>query len=285
MTPARTFNDEQRTRWNGIDGEYWTRQNERLDRTLAPITGPLLAFAAARVGSTIIDVGCGCGATTVELARMVGPSGRVTGIDISEAMLGLAKQRLREYANTACLLGDAAELGLRDLRAELMVSRFGVMFFGDPVAAFSNLRSGLVPGGRLRFACWRSIHENPWLQIPLEAVYKHAPRLPKPQPEEPGPFAFADPARVTRTLTLAGFTTPSFTPLDVRLDLAAGGGFEEAVCHASQVGPAKRALTGQPDEVRAAAFESIRCSLTPYASTTGVELAAAVWLVAAERTD
>ena len=190
MTPARTFNDEQRARWNGIDGEYWTRQNERLDRTLAPITGPLLAFAAARVGSTIIDVGCGCGATTVELARMVGPSGRVTGIDISEAMLGRAKQRLREYANTACLLGDAAELPLHDLRAELMVSRFGVMFFGDPVAAFSNLRSGLVPGGRLRFACWRSIHENPWLQIPLEAVYKHAPRLPKPQPEEPGPFAF-----------------------------------------------------------------------------------------------
>jgi len=285
MTPPQTFNDEQRARWNGIEGEYWTRQNERLDRTLAPITGPLLAFAAARLGSTIIDVGCGCGATTVELARMVGPSGRVTGIDISEAMLERAKQRLREYANTACLLGDAAELGLADLRAELMVSRFGVMFFGDPIAAFSNLRSGLVPGGRLRFACWRSIHQNPWLQIPLEAVYKHAPRLPKPQPEEPGPFAFADPARVTRTLTLAGFTTPSFTPLDVRLDLAAGGGFEEAVFHASQVGPAKRALTGQPDEVRAAAIESIRCSLTPYASTTGVELAAAVWLVAAERTD
>jgi SAM-dependent methyltransferase len=285
MTPAQTFNDEQRARWNGIDGEYWTRQSERLDRTLAPITGPLLAFAAARVGSTIIDVGCGCGATTVELARMVGPSGRVTGIDISEAMLGRAKQRLREYANTACLLGDAAELPLDDRHAELMVSRFGVMFFGDPVAAFSNLRSGLVPGGRLRFACWRSIHENPWLQIPLEAVYEHAPRLPKPQPDEPGPFTFADPARVTRILTLAGLTAPSFTPLDVRLDLAAGEGFEEAVIHASQVGPAKRALIGQPDEVRAAAIESIRCSLTPYASTTGVELAGAVWLVAAERSD
>ena len=152
MTPTQVFNEDQRTRWNGIDGEYWTSNKDRLDRTLAPVTGPLLEFAAPRTGSTVIDVGCGCGATTIEIARAVGPSGRVVGIDVSGPMLALATERLRPFANTTCLVGDAAELPLLDLGADLIVSRFGVMFFGDPVAAFANLRTGLVAGGRLRFA-------------------------------------------------------------------------------------------------------------------------------------
>jgi SAM-dependent methyltransferase len=283
MTPAKTFNQDQRTRWNGTDGEFWSSNQDRLDRTLAPVIGPLLAFAQPRTGSTVMDVGCGCGATTIELARAVGPSGRVVGIDLSEPMLALARERLRMFANTTSLLGDAAELPLRDLGAELITSRFGVMFFGDPVAAFANLRTGLAAGGRLRFACWRSINENPWLQIPLHAVYEHAPRLPKPEPEEPGPFAFADTARVTRILTAAGFTAPTFTPLDIQMDLAAGGTLEDAVFQSSAIGPTKRALADQPEDIRAAAIKSIRHALTPYASAVGVNLPGAVWLVAADR--
>jgi SAM-dependent methyltransferase len=283
MTPAQAFNEDQRTRWNGIDGEYWTSNQDRMDRTLAPVTGPLLEFAAPRAGSTVIDVGCGCGATTIEIARAVGPSGRVVGIDVSSRMLALAGERLREFANTTCLPGDAAELPLRDLGADLIVSRFGVMFFGDPAAAFANLRTGLARGGRLRFACWRPIDENPWLRIPLHAVYEHAPRLPKPDPEEPGPFAFGDTARVTRILMAAGFTAPSFTPLDIQMDIAAGGTLEDAVIQSSAMGPAKRALADQPDDIRAAAIESIRRALTPYASAAGVKLSGAVWLVAAAR--
>ena len=283
MTPAQTFNEDQRSRWNGTDGEYWTSNQDRLDRTLARVTGPLLTFARLPAGSTVIDVGCGCGATTIELARAVGPLGRVVGLDVSEPMLALATERLRLFANATCLLGDAAELPLRDLGAELIVSRFGVMFFGDPVTAFANLRTSLVASGRLRFACWRPINENPWLQIPLHAVYEHVPRLPKPEPEEPGPFAFGDTARVTRILVAAGFTAPSFTPLDIQMDLAAGGTLEDAVFQSSAMGPAKRALADQPDDIRAAAIESIRHALTPYASAAGVNLPGAVWLVAAEK--
>jgi len=283
VTPTQSFNEDQRARWNGIDGEYWTSNQDRMDRTLAPVTGPLLAFAAPRAGSTVIDVGCGCGATTIELAQAVGPSGRVVGIDVSGPMLALAEERLSRFGNTTCLLGDAAELPLSDLGADLIVSRFGVMFFGDPVAAFANLRTGLAAGGRLRFACWRPINENPWLQIPLHAVYEHAPRLPKPDPEEPGPFAFSDTARVTRILKAAGFTAPSFTPLDIQMDIAAGGTLEDAAIQSSSMGPAKRALADQSEDIRAAAIESIRHALTPYASTAGVKLAGAVWLVAADR--
>ena len=282
MIPAQAFNEDQRSHWNGIDGEYWTSNQDRLDRTLEPVTGPLLAFAQPRAGSTVMDVGCGCGATTIELARAVGPSGRVVGIDLSESMLALAGERLREFPNATSLLGDAAELPLRGLGAELIVSRFGVMFFGDPVAAFANLRTGLADGGRLRFACWRPIQENPWLLIPLHAVYEHAPRLPKPEPEEPGPFSFGDTARVTRILTAAGFTSPSFTPLDIEMDIAAGGTLEDAVIQAAAMGPARRALVDQTDDIRAAAAVSIRRALTPYASAAGVRLPGAVWLVAAD---
>ncbi len=285
MNPALAFNEDQRTRWNGIDGEYWTSHQDRLDRTLGPVTGPMLAFASPRAGSTVIDVGCGCGATTIELARAVGPSGRVIGIDLSESMLALASERLNEFSNATCLLGDAAELPLGDLKADLVVSRFGVMFFGDPVEAFANLRTGLAPNGRLRFACWRSVNENPWLQIPLHAAYEYVPRLPKPDPEEPGPFSFSDTARVTRILTAAGFTTATFSPLDIQMDLAAGGTLEDAVSQSSGMGPTKRALVDQPDDVRAVAIESIRKALVPHASATGVKLPGAVWLVAADRRD
>jgi SAM-dependent methyltransferase len=282
MTPAQAFNEDQRTRWNGIDGEYWTRHQDRMDRTLAPVTGPLLTFAAPRTGTTVIDVGCGCGATTIELARAVGPSGRAIGLDLSQPMLALAGERLREFSQARCILGDAADLPLHDFGAELLFSRFGVMFFGDPVAAFANLRTGLAPGGRLRFACWRLISENPWLQIPLHAVYEHAPRLPKPDPEEPGPFAFADPERVTRILTMAGFAKPSFTRLDIQMDLAAGGTLDDAVSQSSDMGPARRALADQPDDIRDAALQSIRRALTPHLSPAGVNLPGAVWLVAAD---
>lgn len=281
MTPSQTYNEDQRARWNGADGEYWVRQQELLDRKLAPVLAPLLAFAEPRPGSTVIDIGCGCGATTLELARAVGPSGRVMGVDLSAPMVARARARLRDFPGTSFRVGDAGALALSDIHAELMISRFGVMFFGDAAAAFANLRTALAPGGRLRFACWRPIHENPWLQIPLHAVYEHAPRLPKPAPDEPGPFSLADPARVTRVLTEAGFAAPNLTPLDVEIDLAAGGTFEDAVALSSDMGPAKRALEGESEEVRAAGRESIRTAL----KTSGVKLAAAVWLVAAERRD
>ena len=248
-TPAQSFNEQQRAHWGGLDGEYWASHQAQLDRMLEPVLQPLLDFAAPALGSTVIDVGCGCGATLLELVRAVGPTGAVVGIDISQPMLAVAARRLDVHPNTRLLCGDAAELPLSDVGAELLISRFGVMFFGDPAAAFRNLRTGLAPGGRVRFACWRPIHENPWLQIPLHAAYEHVPRLPKPAPEEPGPFSFGDPARVTRILTEAGFGVPVFTPLDIPMEIADGGTLDDAARRSTEFGPVKRALTDQPDEV------------------------------------
>jgi SAM-dependent methyltransferase len=280
MSSSQAFNQEQRERWNGDYGDYWTTQQERMDRTLAAVMPPLMAFAAPRQGSKTIDIGCGCGATTIELAKAVGPSGHVTGIDISEQMLARAKERLAEFGNATVLLGDAGSLPLAGTNAELVMSRFGVMFFGDPVAAFTNIRTSLAPGGRLRFVCWRPIDENPFMHVPLNAVFEHVPRPPKPDPEEPGPFSFANTERVTRILTAAGFTPPRFEAVDIQMSF--GATLDDAVAQASETGPASRALIDQSEDVRAAALESIRKALRPYALADGVKLRGATWLVAAE---
>jgi SAM-dependent methyltransferase len=287
MTPLQTFNEEQRARWNGVDGQYWAREQDKLDQMLAPVLTALLEFAEPAEGSTVLDIGCGCGVTTVELARMVGPRGKVVGLDVSEPMLEVAKARLAAFPQAECWLGDAMEVPVAGLEAELLVSRFGVMFFGDPVAAFRNLRTGLKTGGRVRFACWQAMAVNPWMQVPLEAVYRYVPRLPAAGPEDPGPYSFGDPARVTRILTAAGFSAPRFKGLDIQIDLAAGGapgGFlEDAVEQVSHLGPPKRALLDQPVELREKAVGAIREALGAYVSADGVRLPGAIWLVEAER--
>lgn len=278
-TAPEVFHEQQTTRWNSDDGKYWVEHQERLDRILQPVLDALIPFAAPRRDSKVIDIGCGCGATTVALAKV---SGEVTGVDVSAPMVAVASERLRGFANARCICADAAVFDFSGWNAELVTSRFGVMFFGDPTAAFANIRRGMAPGGRLRFACWRPLPENPWLLVPLVAACKHVPALPKPEPGEPGPFAFGDRERVTGILTGAGFSKPVFRPLDLAIDVSGGGGLDAAVHQATSMGPARRAMTDQPEDLRAAAVEAIRDALRAYERNGKVEMPGAAWLVAAE---
>lgn len=266
--------------WNGAGGERWVSNQMRTEVMLAPVADIAVARAAVKAGETVIDIGCGCGGTTLEIARLVGPTGHVTGADVSAPILAIARERLSGYSNVQTILADAAVYDFPPAAADLLFSRFGVMFFGDPAAAFANMRKALKPSGRVVFACWQPPTENPWMMAPLlEATYKHVPPLPQLGPEDPGPFSFGKPERVTRILTEAGFKTPDFEPVKLTFDLAGGAGVEAAVACALQLGPSSRALEGHPDSTREAVTVSLREFLGRHSDGASVKLQAAIWIV------
>jgi SAM-dependent methyltransferase len=227
----------------------------------------------------VLDIGCGCGATTLEFARAVGPAGRVAALDISGPMLaeGQARAEAAGIANVDWRLADAATAALDGF--DLLTSAFGVMFFGDPVAAFAHMRRAANPGARMAFVCFRPLAENPWMEVPMNAVSRHLAPRPKPVPNAPGMFAFADPQRVSEVLTAAGWAPPGLDKLDLDLDIAAGQGLEGAVAQSSQIGVVNSWLRNQTAEVVAAGIASIREALTAHLDGASVRLAGAMWLV------
>lgn len=281
MSDASTLHEKQIDYWNGKGADHWVHAQAQTDAMLAPVTAALMDKARIPARARVLDIGCGCGDTTVELARAVGPDGHVTGIDVSGPMLAVAADRLKPFSQAATLLADAASHPLPPASADLILSRFGVMFFGDPVAAFANLRRALKPGGRAVFACWRKFDENRWAKLPLVAAYGHVPRMPPVGPTDPGPFAFADPDRVRTILADAGFTAITVTPVDLAIMPLAGGNAAETAEQLLQIGPASRAVDGHPAKVRAAVARDIEKALEPFWGPGGISLPAAIWLVEA----
>ena len=279
--PMHADNAAQVDYWNRTAGQRWTDRQEEQDLVLRPVSDLLIAAADAKSGDRVIDVGCGCGATTIDFAARVSPGGEALGLDISEPMLGRARERAPKSLPARFVLADATVYDFEPEWADLAVSRFGVMFFADPARSFANLRKGLKPGARLAFVCWREAKQNPWMMIPLREARKHAPPLPETNPEDPGPFAFADDARVRRILSAAGFADVSVTAQDLDLDIAIGRGLDAAVAGAMGIGPTSRILDGQPEAVRAAATADIRKALAERAQGDSVPLGAAVWMVTA----
>ena len=267
--------------WNGAGGRNWVRRQQGQDAILAPISQAAIERATVRPGERVVDIGCGTGATSIELGERVGPSGHVLGVDVSEPMLARATERLPAGAPVKFVRADATTHQFQVATFDPLFSRFGVMFSAEPARAFTNLRNALRPGGRLAFACWRKSDENPWLMVPLRAAYEHVPPLPRPGPEDPGPFSFASEQRVRRILAEAGFQRTEVEPRDFKLDIACGNGIEEALETAVGMGPTSRALEGQPPQVRAAVTESVRQVLQPCQRGQNVPLAAAIWLVTA----
>jgi SAM-dependent methyltransferase len=279
MSGTDDLHERQVAFWNGPGGEIWVARLTRMDAMLAPVADAAIAHAAPRRGERVLDIGCGAGTTTLALADAVGPAGHVTGLDVSAPLLELARSRSAGVGNVDWVLADASRHVLPPASADLLFSRFGVMFFGDPASAFANLRGALRPGGRLVFACWRSFDQNPWMGVPLRAVQTLVPPLPRPGPDDPGPFSFGDRARVERILTQAGFAAPRFTPFDLAIDVAGGQGVDMAVAQSLDVGPARALLQDQPPDVVDAAAAAIRTALLPYVEGSSVRLPGAVWLV------
>ena len=267
--------------WNGPGGERWRARQPLQDALLAPVGELLMERAAPRAGERVLDIGCGAGATSIALARQVAPNGGVLGVDVSAALLERARQLAPPQLPVEFVLADATVYPFEPGRADLLFSRFGVMFFADPARSFTNMRAGLRPGARMVFVCWRPPRENPWLMLPLQAAYRHVPRLPEVGPEEPGLFSFASEQRVRRILEGAGFSAIRLEPVDPSFDLADGHGIDRAVETALGIGPASRALDDQPPELRVAAAEAIRAVLEPYQDGNRVLLRGAIWIVSA----
>jgi SAM-dependent methyltransferase len=265
--------------WNAQAGETWTRFQTQLDRQIEPLGQEALRALQPASGERILDVGCGCGQTTMALAEHVGAGGAVVGVDISRPMLGVARARPVPdgAAKPEFREADAQSADLGAAAFDAAFSRFGVMFFSDPAAAFANVRKALKPAARLAFVCWRPYAENHWMRIPMEAAEPLLGPTTPIDPNAPGPFAFADPDKVRAVLGQAGFTGVSIDAFDAEIG---GGDIEETVSLTFRVGPLGRALAENRDRVPAVA-DAVRRVVTPYATPNGVFMPAAVWIVRA----
>jgi SAM-dependent methyltransferase len=268
-----TANADQIEFWNGDAGETWVNHQDRMDVQLEPLGKAVLAKLAVQAGERVLDVGCGGGTTT---ARLAAAGAKPTGIDISGPMLLRARER-----NPALdfVEADAQTHDLGAAAFDAVFSRFGVMFFDDPVAAFANLARATKPGGRLAFVCWRPTTENPLFTVPMAAAADA--RVPMPDapadPFAPGPFAFADRDRTARILAEAGWTDVAIEPHDAMIG---GNNIGNAVQLALQIGPLGRLLREWP-EFRTGAVSAVWDALTKHLVDGKVMLASATWIVSA----
>ncbi len=275
-------NADQIAEWNGLLGERWAAQQREIEGIVAPFGAAALQAAAAQPGERVIDIGCGCGDTTFALAQAVGAQGAVLGIDISQPMLAVARARAAD-AELAQLAFAEADASAADLPGDcdLLFSRFGVMFFDQPVAALARLRRALRAGGRCVFVCWRAPRDNPWAMAPLAAARAAlGVTQPPADPLAPGPFAFADDVRLHGLLTDAGFSAIELRRFDAPVSMGASP--RRAAEAALKVGPVMRFLREVGDDHAPAITEAIERALEPLAGADGqVRLAGSTWIVSA----
>jgi len=279
-------NAEQIRYWNETAGPKWTAFQQVLDEQLGALGRRAMDRAGVARRERVIDVGCGCGDATIELGRRVGPQGTVVGVDVSTPMLERAATQARaaQLANVRFENADAQTHRFPPGQCDLVFSRFGVMFFADPVTAFMNLCVALPPGGRVAFICWQPLRENPWLSLPLQVAARYITLPPPPVPGAPGPFSFADPERVRTILVRAGFVEIAFEELREMLTVGGGASLDQTVQFLLQgVGPTSAALREADPAVRPRVAAAVRDALAPFHTAAGVRLGSAAWIVTARR--
>ena len=269
-----TANSEMSEYWNDRAGPNWVNFQQQLDGQIRILGEKAMDQAAIKAGQKVLDIGCGCRDSALELARRV---------DLSAPMLDHARQRagLEPALNLDFEQVDAQTSEFPPAAYDHIFSRFGVMFFDQPVAAFGNMRGALKATGRLSFVCWRALDENPWMSIGIEVALQFvAPPDPIP-PGAPGPFALAAPNRAREILEQAGYSDISVAPLDQGIYLSGPGTVAEAAALTCHLGPVARVLADADADTKRAVEEALVTTFTPYHDGTGVRMASACWIVSA----
>jgi SAM-dependent methyltransferase len=272
-------NAEQIALWNDTAGRAWVDAQETLDSVLAPFEDLLVAAVAERRAQRVLDVGCGTGSTTLAIARRLGAKGSCVGVDISDPMLALARARAeREGIGARFIHADAQLYAFEPARFDTIVSRFGVMFFDDPVEAFANLRRAAKSGARLHFIAWRSAAENPFMTTGERAAGPLLPNMPPRKPDAPGQFAFANRDRVHSILQESGWSMIDIQPIDVECRLPES----ELVRYATRLGPVGMALQEADDQTRVRVTETVCAAFAPFVHGEEVRFNAACWMASAD---
>jgi SAM-dependent methyltransferase len=274
-------NQGQIQQWNDPQRVHdWVDGQAQHDQMLAPYIDLLLEGAQLRSGDDVLDIGCGCGATSLAAARVVAP-GHVVGADISAGMLARARESAAAAGIDNVTFQQAdAQVGAFDRTFDAALSRFGVMFFDDTVAAFANIRRAMRPGGRLAFVCWQPLAANEWQTLPSAAIAEHVP-APAALPSGPGMFSLAAPDEATRLLTTAGWSDATAADVHVPMYIGGCGTLDEAVAFVRTSSLAQAMLKGVDADTEARAMTAVRAALEPRHDGTGVLLDAAVWVVTA----
>ena len=271
-----TVNADQFAYWDGDAGHVWVRHQTRLDQLMTPLTQALLDRVGEASGLAVLDLGCGCGDTSLALAER---GAHVVGVDLSSPMLARAVDRVGEAQNPMFIQADGATFeALEPL--DLIFSRFGAMFFQSPAEAFTHLRQQLKPGGELLLGCWQPPAENPWMSVGGRAIAPFLPPSgPGNDPRAPGPFALSDPVYVTEILTVAGFDSIEFESVSETLLVAEN--IDAAVDFQCELGPAARAFKQLPEEVVQEALVSMKQALGPFVTDQGIEMSGSIWSIKA----
>ena len=280
MEDTRQVHEEQVAAWNGRAGCAWLEAQEALDRMFLPFEALLAEAIPAGSGQSVLDVGCGTGATTLAIARRLGAAGRAIGIDISDPMIGGARSRAeRDGSRAAFLVSDAQTYPFEPESFDLIVSRFGVMFFDQPVQAFANLRAALKDGGTLRAIVWRSPADNPFMTTGERAAAPLLPQLPPRKSEGPGQFAFGDRQKVAQILVDSGWNAVDIQPIDIECTLPT----LELERFVTRLGPLGQALQEADEDTRTRVIDAVRAAFQPFAHGDQIRYTAACWMVNARR--
>ena len=274
--------------WNGETGRNWVNHDALMEAMLQPLGESVIDTLAPQPGENVLDIGCGCGHTSLSLADWVGAEGSVTGVDISAPMLAVASQlaaeRNAEHTSIQFLEADAQTHTFEPERYDVVFSRFGVMFFEDPVAAFSNIRSALRASGRLAFCCWQSRAVNPFMTVPAMAALELLPAPPETPPRTPGPFAFEEADYVTEVLTSAGFESVAVTPLQQPLTFGRGFSLTDIVERLVQIGPIAQMVREASEDLQQPVRDKVIDAVAPfYTEDAGMTLDGQFWQVTARR--